>query len=391
MEYLKREFNLGGEVSPPFLEILNTVVTFYGKERVDVQDNSIIIHYPKLVISNNANMKHIIRDLYITLRLTNQSSLYNYTCIRTTFTRDEFMYGYTHSHIPRTIFLYSYRGLQKHILNLDEIKSYKRGLSFCTGKDTPLALAEEAVVRSPDLSDLNALKFKWISFLTALDTALCWESLNGGPYAKIQYIGVSNYTHRINSERNIEDTILSNNSTNDFVYCTNNGQPTELPIVPICIIIAKIFIRKLRNNEISEDIINNKIRITTTTQDGDYMRLNLDIEEEYLKYFIINTLEELDFKILLPFILYKNLSKLLQSYVNYNTYYNSIHVDSIPMLSFKGEDKQLKILGNGELSVGPVGEDNITLEIFKGFTIPKLLIKELQTQINALFTYEYRF
>lgn len=391
MEYLKKEFNLGGEVSPPFLETLNTIVAFYGKERVDVQGNNIIIHYPKLIISNSANIKHVIRDLYVTLEISRRGGLCSYTCIRTTFTRDEFIYGYTHSHVPRTTFLYSYRGSEKYTLNLNEIEYYKQGLHFCTGKDTPLALAKEAVMYSIDISDSSALKFKWISFLTALDTALCWESLNGGPFAKIEHIGVSNYTHRLDSERSIEDVILSNNSQINFVYDINNGQAAKLPIVTICIIIAKIFIRKLRNNEISENIINNKIRITTITQDGDYMKLNLDIEEDYLKYFIISTLKELDFKILLPFILYKNQNELLRSYIDYNTHYNSIQVDPTTMLSFKGENKQLKILGNGELPVGQSIEDNVTLEIFKGFTIPELLIKELQTHINALFTYEYRF
>ena len=390
MESLKKEFNLGGEVSPSFLEILNTIVTFYGKERVDVQDTNIIIHYPKLLISNSADIKHIIRDLYIILEITSQDSLYEYTCMRTTFTKDEFEAGYTHSHVLRMKFLYRNSDSTEYSLNLNGIERYKDGLSFCTGRDTPLYLAKQEVQQIPDPSDLNALRFKWISFLTALDTALCWESLDGGPYARIAEIGTENYRLTGSSRGSTaEDDILSDTSET-FTYYINNEQHAELPLVTICIIIAKIFIKKLRNNEIPEDIINNKIRIITTTDDGDYMKLNLDIEKDYLEYFIISTLKEIGFKNLLPFILYKNQSELLQSYINYNTCCRSIQIGPMDMLSFKGENKQLKILGNGELQVGPIIEDNITLEIFKGFTIPELLIKELQIRINALFTYEYR-
>ncbi len=382
MESLKKEFNLGGEVSPSFLEILKTIVEFYGKDRVDVQRDdkylsTVIIHYPKILISNSAGLKHIIRDFYVKLILSNDGFLEDMVMLKTTFTYDELAYGYTHSHIPKRKFLKMAADDASgvgYILSPTTFSEYKKGLGFCMGKNTPLVLTYKSV-EFPD--DPEKIRYTWMSFLLALDAALHWESDDGGPYARIKNIGSevnisTSYTPHIN---------MINSPKND----------ATLELINLLIpILAKSFLHKLKINEIPNDIIRNKINISVYNDYDNYFRIMLHIDPEFLKYFILKSLVELDLNYLIPFILYKNSYNLSTIYKTYAYEVNPIKTEATKLLTFKNNSIFLKVIGVEEIMSDSYVTDDIIQTIFKGLDISSHFINTLQLYINANFNYAYK-
>ena len=195
-----------------FKEIL---ISKYGDERVDMEiptaDNyksmehvNVTIHYPEILITNSYKQKHKIRDLYLTFTIScswSASSSYNkriltissiLTCSRGTLTSIEYAKNYYHSHC---------------------------GNSFCLGYSELRDFLNEVAY-----TGLNSDNFEFFTYI--LDDYLKWESLEGGPYRKIENLtNITSRTYRANA--NIRSSDIDTEGIIKY-FIDNN---IELPII----------------------------------------------------------------------------------------------------------------------------------------------------------------
>lgn len=139
-----------------FLSIPSNVSTIYRY--------CLIIKFPEVTISNSYNKSHLIRDLYVVLFFNEKSSYTGLYGFRETFTNIERGKNYSHSHLPGALF--------------------NQLLKFCTGRDTIVQI----LIRLNE----NFTKNNFESLLAILNIYVAWESLEGGPHNKIQYLNLRN-------------------------------------------------------------------------------------------------------------------------------------------------------------------------------------------------------
>ena len=124
------------------------------------------IHFPHIHITNSRNGEHDIYDLYIRLTFYNDGGrLQEVEGNRATYNQAEFETAYSHSHLSSAV-----------------VNNTAWG-GFCMG-------AEEIVT---DINELKSASLEgreelFEAFLFQLDIFLQWESLEGGPYKKIENI-----------------------------------------------------------------------------------------------------------------------------------------------------------------------------------------------------------
>jgi hypothetical protein len=143
----------------------------FSEERVDINlvDNAVIIYFPEIIITNSKNLFNKVDDLYIRFKL-NQFDIEScwlgvaFEGTRTKLTLRDFQSNYTHSHLHGS-------------------SRYKFS-NFCLGSsDFNLILQE--IMSAPT-------KYNWELLLMSLENYLKWESLEGGPYCKIEDIKYRN-------------------------------------------------------------------------------------------------------------------------------------------------------------------------------------------------------
>lgn len=133
----------------------------------------IIIHYPDIQISNGT-ITHNIRDLFVHTQISFNDNL-ELICkppggFRTTYSYVEWFQGYDHSH------------LRTKDAARNKPDTFFQGSFFCLGANTDL----ENILNNVFLSHeyvFNTDVFE--GFLYAIDDAVEWESLEGGPYIRI--------------------------------------------------------------------------------------------------------------------------------------------------------------------------------------------------------------
>ena len=126
---------------------------------------SIIVHFPNVTVSNEQNLSTIIYDLFVKVSL-NIDCTYSYTHMcRSTFTYAQFMSGYVHSHLPRI-----------------QIMSDNPWRKPCFGSG-PLSSTSEWLREYSEEA--------WSSFVYELSSYVKVESIDGGPYIRIDNIGNS--------------------------------------------------------------------------------------------------------------------------------------------------------------------------------------------------------
>lgn len=79
-------------------EIIDKFIDFYGEEFLDISDNYIIIWYPEVIISNENDLSHLMRDLYVKVSF-NKDEFDKFELLRGTLTINEMQSGYAHSHL----------------------------------------------------------------------------------------------------------------------------------------------------------------------------------------------------------------------------------------------------------------------------------------------------
>lgn len=137
---------------------------------------NIIIHYPEETIRNSKGDTHTIKDLFINLRICKYASGDKFCLtltggLRTTFTPEEFSCGFIQSHIHPLTDVFSTRALHT------KFSSFK---SICLGS-SELRMSYIAFNSENNVDTFELL-------LHSLDAFIKWESLDGGPYWRIENI-----------------------------------------------------------------------------------------------------------------------------------------------------------------------------------------------------------
>lgn len=141
---------------------------YFGEDRVDMQNNSIIVWWPEVLISNEYNESHTIKNLYAKLSVDNHGSLIGrFQLNRTEYTYSEWVSGYKHSHVPR-------------------ISYYEDG---CKYWEDP-CLGSGPIRETCCQLNLGYDEDVWRLFIFELDQYVGHESVEGVPYIRINTIGV---------------------------------------------------------------------------------------------------------------------------------------------------------------------------------------------------------
>lgn len=168
---------------------------------------NIIIHYPEITITNTFNLEHTIKDLYVripmficNLRKTSSGEgSYNKPFIkkiegsRFTCNKLEYLSGYLHSHLNKR----------------SKYDFCEEFYEFCIGEGPMTLLVgqlnellSEIPTRSNNLKlDLNLFEL----YFRHINNYVKWESLEGGPYIRIEKI---NYVNKLNINLNYRDSDL---------------------------------------------------------------------------------------------------------------------------------------------------------------------------------------
>lgn len=156
----EEDFNLPFEVSDEQLEELET--KFKDKRFI------IYVWWPRVTVTNEYNKSVNIQDLYAKIEIQNDGTI-PYECNgfrlnRATYTREQFMSDYMHSHI--------------HIIPKNNFTEFQKP---CLGT-------------GPIISTIGTLKndydeATWMLFCQELSMYVTVESISGGPYHKMETIG----------------------------------------------------------------------------------------------------------------------------------------------------------------------------------------------------------
>ena len=216
-------------------------IDFYGEPYVDAEESSdtkwLIIHYPKLTISNRG-ASHVLFDLYVKISITNPNNPVPTVTIkglRATASLGELAVGYRHSHLPAGIPITN---------KYNSLGNYIRGFDFfCLGYGQPIHTAIEGIQRY-----LN--NFTARSFFEILHVMLKWESAEGGPYIHMK--------------------LILNASRPSVVYGDRMGQ---LSLLPLYELIAYKYIELLPVNDINLIVKDNMIEEAIVRLDEDLLEL----------------------------------------------------------------------------------------------------------------------
>ena len=148
-------------------QLYNIAAEVFGEQNVDVIDISygfqLNIRFPEVIITNSKDLKHEIKDLFVGIQVTNVNifgvSKGNVTLVgrRGKVSYKEWCSHYSHSHLS---------------------SSYNQWQNFCLGNSDIAMLINEL--------KLSFDKDMWYMLFYALPNYVNWESLEGGPYKKIE-------------------------------------------------------------------------------------------------------------------------------------------------------------------------------------------------------------
>lgn len=175
---------------------------FFGEEFVDIQKNTwyyILVYYPEVYIKNECDTKHLLKDLFVKVKLQDNGKLKEqFTITRATFSKDEIRANYLHSHV---------NGIP------ERLKDFQLS---CLG-------------RGPIYNTINTLmtdsydEEMWKLFCLELDRYIKTESLKGIPYKKISNIGNLEYNVLCSyADQNIENEAINYFIKKFIEYIINN-------------------------------------------------------------------------------------------------------------------------------------------------------------------------
>lgn len=145
-------------------------VEYFGEQNVDLQEDTIIVHFPYLTVTNENDRSVNITHLFVKVKVDTDGQERGYfTMNRSEYTLDQFRSKYCHSHLPRI----DYNYLEKFN-------------SPCLGSGP--------IRHTQDSLNINFDEEIWQLFCFELDQYVRRESLAGGPYIRMETIGTGNST-----------------------------------------------------------------------------------------------------------------------------------------------------------------------------------------------------
>ena len=163
--------------------IKNVIISSINNYIIDTPE--ILVYYPSVTVTNEFGKSIIIKDLYIKIKLTLNGQLKNYfTLNRAEYSSIQFESNYLHSHvsnIPRHDFTY----FQSSCLGYGPIKATMDNLNYACNEDI------------------------WRLFCVELDKYVHTESLEGGPYKRLENVGKgSSGGYKLNIVNKLNKTVF---------------------------------------------------------------------------------------------------------------------------------------------------------------------------------------
>lgn len=162
------------EEQDPISLVHNIFVDFFGEENVDLQGQTIIVHFPKVTVTNENDRSVDITHLWVKVKLSLDGTIEGtFQMMRSELTADQYASGYSHSHIPSR-----------------NSGNFYKWADPCLG-DGPIrtTIASLSTGFSEDV---------WNLFCLELSKYVTVESLRGVPYMYLEKIGqVSSTTEEI--------------------------------------------------------------------------------------------------------------------------------------------------------------------------------------------------
>ena len=156
------------EEQDPISIVHNIFNEFFGEENVDLQEQTILIHFPEVKVTNEHDRSVDITHLWVKVKLSLDGTINGYfQMMRSELTFEQFESGYSHSHI--------------HCVNTG---NYYRWSDPCLGSG-PIrnTIASLSTQFSEEM---------WNLFCLELSKYVTVESLTGVPYMYLERIGISN-------------------------------------------------------------------------------------------------------------------------------------------------------------------------------------------------------
>ena len=156
------------EERDPISIVYNIFIEFFGEENVDLQEQTILVHFPEVKVTNENNRSVDITHLWVKVKLSLDGTINGYfQMMRSEFTLEQFKSGYSHSHIPSVTINNCYRW------------------------------ADPCLGRGPIRNTIASLSTQfseemWSLFCLELSKYVTVESLTGVPYMHLERIGISN-------------------------------------------------------------------------------------------------------------------------------------------------------------------------------------------------------
>lgn len=183
-------------VKPDYPEMISVLLGNFGEAWIRTRDKkdikhqlnlrvgiSVVIRFPKITITNSKKRSHDITDLWVKFRMMKDGIVWpGLTGLRTTVTREEFTSHYAHSHLR------------------DFLPEAIGWGSFCLGEG-PLNMIMARLRSKFSEPDFNLLCIHIKNYVV-------WESLEGTPHFKMEYIGANNIGRGIPIPDSIVDDVI---------------------------------------------------------------------------------------------------------------------------------------------------------------------------------------
>ena len=156
------------EEQDPISIVHNIFIEFFGEDNVDLQNRKIIVHFPKVTVTNENDRSVDITHLWVKVNLSLDGTIDGYfQMIRSELTLEQFRSGYSHSHI--------------HHINPGNFNKW----------------ADPCLGHGPIRNTIASLSTQfseemWNLFCLELSKYVTVESLTGVPYMYLEKIGLGN-------------------------------------------------------------------------------------------------------------------------------------------------------------------------------------------------------
>lgn len=212
---------------------------------------TVLIYYPEITITNEFNKSITIKDVYIKLNIRYSGKLCDsFTINRSTYSIKEYTSHYIHSHAPRLDI--SYPSIFRSMcLGYGPIRATIHNLIECFNVDF------------------------WKLFCFELHKYLQVESISGGPYLKLENVGMNGlntyYNYTLTYIETYNTTLFTKEQLKDFYKYvinskkltfnyTNNQYNIGLSDINYIVLLSNLFIEWANKNiNITQDLYNNLI------------------------------------------------------------------------------------------------------------------------------------